>query len=103
MIFNAWQLSTDAANYKEAQKVKETENLSVCLYEEIKWICLTNKNFSTYEMHGKTTVRDESGSVQIYAVHDTPPAQDKAIHIRVPLLRQVSCYAQEAELQTSGK
>ena len=54
-------------------------------------------------MHGKTTVRHESGSVQGYAIHDTPPAQDKAIHIRVPLLRKISCYAQEAELQTSRK
>ena len=54
-------------------------------------------------MHGKTTIRNESGSVQVYAVYDTPSAQDKAIHIRVPLLRKVSCYAQEAELQTSGK
>ena len=52
-------------------------------------------------MHGKTTVRNESGSLQVYAVHDTPPAQDKAIYIRVPLLWQVSRYAQEAELQTS--
>ena len=54
-------------------------------------------------MHGKTTVRNESGSVQVYAVYDTPPAQDKAIYIRVSLLRKVSCYAQEAELQTRGK
>ena len=54
-------------------------------------------------MHGKTTVRNESGGVQVYAVYDTPPAQDKAIHIRVPLLRKVSRYTQEAELQTSGK
>ena len=54
-------------------------------------------------MHGKTTVRDESGSLQVYAVHDTPSAQDKAIHIRVSLLRQISCNAQEAELQTIGK
>ena len=54
-------------------------------------------------MHGKTTVRHESGSLQVYAVHDTPPAQDKAIHIRVSILRKISCYAQEAELQTSGK
>ena len=54
-------------------------------------------------MHGKTTVRHESGSVQVYAVHDTSSAQDKAIHIRVSLLRKVSCDAQEAELQTSGK
>ena len=54
-------------------------------------------------MHGKTTIRNESGGVQVYAVHDTPPAKDKAIHIRVSLLRKISCYAQEAELQTSGK
>ena len=54
-------------------------------------------------MHRKTTIRNESGSVQVYAVHDTPPAQDKAIHIRVPLLWKISCYAQETELQTSGK
>ena len=54
-------------------------------------------------MHGKTTIRNESGSVQVYAVYDTSSAQDKAIHIRVPVLRQVSCYTQEAELQTSGK
>ena len=54
-------------------------------------------------MHGKTTIRNEGGGVQIYAVYDTPPAQDKAIHIRVSVLRQVSCYAQETELQTSGK
>ena len=54
-------------------------------------------------MHRKTTIRNESGSVQVYAVYDTPSAQDKAIHIRVPLLRQVSCYAQETELQTSRK
>ena len=52
-------------------------------------------------MHGKTTVRNESGSVQVYAVHDTSPAKDKAIHIRVSVLRQVSCYAQETEFQTS--
>ena len=54
-------------------------------------------------MHRKTTIRNESGGLQIYAVYDTPPAQDKAIHIRVSLLRQVSCYTQEAELQTSRK
>ena len=54
-------------------------------------------------MHGKTTIRNESGGLQIYAVHDTPPAQDTTIHIRVSLLWQVSCYAQEAALQTSGK
>ena len=54
-------------------------------------------------MHGKTTIRHESGSVQVYAVHDTSPAQDTTIHIRVPILRKVSCYAQETELQTSGK
>ena len=54
-------------------------------------------------MHRKTTVRHESGSLQVYAVYDTPSAQDKAIHIRVSILRQISCYAQEAELQTSGK
>lgn len=54
-------------------------------------------------MHRKTTVRNESGSVQVYSVYDTPPAQDKAIHIRVSLLWQVSRDAQEAELQTSGK
>lgn len=54
-------------------------------------------------MHGKTAVRNESGGVQIYTVHDTPPAQDTAIHIRVSLLRKVSRYAQEAELQTCGK
>ena len=98
-IFNAWQLSTGAANYKEASK--ETENLSVCLYEEIKWTYLANKIFLTYEMHGKTTVRNESGGIQIYAVYDTPSAQDTAIHIRVPILRKVSRYAQETELQTS--
>ena len=54
-------------------------------------------------MHGKTTIRNESGGVHVYAVYDTPPAQDKTIHIRVSVLRKVSCYAQEAELQTSGK
>lgn len=54
-------------------------------------------------MHGKTTVRNESGSLQVYSVYDTPPAQNKAIHIRVSLLRKVSRDAQEAELQTSGK
>ena len=54
-------------------------------------------------MHRKTTVRNESGGLQVYAIHDTPPTQDKAIHIRVSLLRKISCYAQEAELQTSGK
>lgn len=54
-------------------------------------------------MHRKTTVRDKSGSLQVYSVYDTPPAQDKAIHIRVSILWQVSRYAQEAELQTSGK
>ena len=54
-------------------------------------------------MHGKTTIRNESGGVQVYAIHDTPPAKDKAIHIRVSLLWQVSCNAQETELQTSGK
>ena len=54
-------------------------------------------------MHRKTAVRNESGGVQIYAIHDTPPAQDKAIHIRVSVLRKVPCNAQEAELQTSRK
>ena len=54
-------------------------------------------------MHGKTTIRHESGSLQVYAVYDTPSAQDKAIHIRVSILRKISCYAQEAEFQTSGK
>ena len=100
-IFNALQLSTGAASCKEAKK--ETEKRSGCLYGEIKWTCVTGKNFSMYEMHGKTTVRDESGGVQVHAVYDTPSAQDKAIHIRVPILRQVSCNAQEAEFQTSGK
>ena len=93
MIFNAWQISTGAASCKEAQREKDAEMLSVCLYEEIKWIFSESKIFLTYEMHGKTTIRNESGSVQVYAVYDTPPAQDKAIYIRVSLLRKVSCYA----------
>ena len=54
-------------------------------------------------MHRKTTIRHESGSLQVYAVYDTPSAQDTAIHIRVSILRKISCYAQEAELQTSGE
>ena len=54
-------------------------------------------------MYRKTTVRNESGSVQVYSVYDTSSAKDKAIHIRVSILRKVSCYAQEAELQTSRK
>ena len=54
-------------------------------------------------MHRKTTVRHESGSLQVYAVYDTSSAQDTAIHIRVSILRKISFNAQETELQTSGK
>ena len=54
-------------------------------------------------MHGKTTVRNESGGVQVYAVYDTSSAKIATIHIRVSVLRKVSCHSQETELQTSGE
>lgn len=72
MIFNAWQFSTDAANFKEASK--ETAMRKGYLCEKIKLICLTGKNFSAYEMHGKTAVRHASGGVQVHAIYDTSSA-----------------------------